>query len=397
MASPQRSSVPPAVRGRHHGVGAAALHAVTLSGRAMQSVLPRGRKPRWREASVPGGTLRLVGGIPLLRLSGSRYRMGLAHGLLLREEVRYLREAYLENFYGSSAKRPMFAARARVLEPHIPRGFREEMHGLRVGAGLPEEDVLLFHTFLDVHKLLLCSTITVPRPAAEGGPIVGRNLDFPGLGVAHRYGIVTVTSGRGRRAAATVAWPGFLGTLSGMNDAGLVLAVMLVYGVEDAEEGVPFAVLFREALETQATVEGVREFIEAHPRTNSNNLLVVEPGGRAAILEIRPSAVRLRHMEGGCLYSTNHFLEGGASSFLRDPVRLPSLFRYYRLRWFAETRRSALTVEDVKKGLGLVASRWLNLQAMVFEPRSRRLDVSMGARPAARGPYVEFTGDVLFG
>jgi hypothetical protein len=323
--------------------------------------------------------------------------MGLAHGLLLRDEIRYLREAYLESFYGSARRRPMFAARARVLEKHIPRGFREEMHGLRVGAGLSEEDVLLIHTFLDIHKVFLCSTLTVPRPEQEGGPIVGRNLDFPGLGVAHRYGLVVANRGRGRRAAATIAWPGFLGTLSGMNDAGLVVAVMLVYGVEDAEEGVPFAALFREALETQDTVAGVREFIEAHPRTNSNNLLVVEPGGRAAILEIRPSAVTMRSMERGCLYSTNHFLEAGRGSFLRDPVRLPSLFRYARLRWFAERRGGRLSVDEVKEALRTVSSRWLNLQAMVFEPRRRRMEVSMGSRPASRGPYVEYTAETLFG
>jgi hypothetical protein len=363
----------------------------------MRSLLSRGRRPHWREGSVPGGTLRIVGGHPLLRLSGSRYRMGLAHGTLLREEARYLREAYLESFYGSPEKRPMFAARARVLEPHIPRGFREEMHGLSVGAGIKPEDVLLVHTFLDIHKLFLCSTITVPRPEDEGGPIVGRNLDFPGLGVAHHYGVVLATHGRGRRAAASVAWPGFLGTLSGMNDAGLVIAVMVVYGVEDTEEGVPFTALFREALETETTVDGVRAFLEAHPRTCSNNLLAVEPGGRAAILEIRPSEVRLRPMERGCLYSTNHFLAAAGGSVFRDPVRLPSLFRYHRLRYFAERRGGRLTVDQVKQALGLVASRWLNLQAMVFEPRRRRMEVSMGARPATRGPYVEYTGEMLFG
>lgn len=379
------------------GIGRAALHAAGLGGKALRSLLSRAPAPRWREASVPGGSLRLVGGHPLLRLSGSRYRMGLAHGTLLREQARYLQEAYLGTFYGAPGKRPLFAARARVLEPHLPRGFREEMEGLRTGTGLPAEDVLLVHTFLDIHKLFLCSTITVPRPGPEGGPIVGRNLDFPGLGVAHRFGIVTVTHGRGRRAAASVSWPGFLGTLSGMNDAGLVVAVMLVYGVEDTEEGMPFAALFREALETQTTVEGVREFIEAQPRTTSNNLLVVEPGGRGAILEIRPSAVRLRATKEGCLYSTNHFLEAGRGSILRDPVRLPSLYRYHRLRIYAERRGGRLSVEEVKHSLRLVSSRWLNLQSMVFEPRRRRMEVSMGRRPASRGPFTEFTGETLFG
>ena len=93
---------------RRRSLREAAVHAAILSGRAIQSMIPRGRKPRWREASLPGGTLRMVGGHPLLRLSGSRYRMGLAHGTLLRDEVRYLRSAYLEAFYGSRTKRPAY-------------------------------------------------------------------------------------------------------------------------------------------------------------------------------------------------------------------------------------------------------------------------------------------------
>jgi len=365
--------------------------------RAGRSLLALGRPPHWREATVPGGSLRLVGGLPLLRLNGSRYRMGLAHGTLVREQARYLQESYLQAFYGSPRKRPMFAAQARILEPHLPAGFREELRGLATGTGISAEDTLLVHTFLDIHKLFLCSTITAPRAADLGGPVVGRNLDFPGMGVAHRYGLVTVYRGRGRRAAASVAWPGFVGVLSGMNDTGLVLAMMVVYGVEDTEEGVPFAALFREALETQTTVDGVRDLLESLPRTSSNNLLVAEPGGRSAIFEIRPSGVRQRQTEKGCLYSTNHFLEAGRGSILHDPVRLPSLFRYHRLRMFAERRDGRLGVDEVKKALGLVSSRWLNLQAMVFEPSRKRMEVSMGSRPATKGPYVAFDADTLFG
>jgi hypothetical protein len=375
VSSPAAPGPPPGGGGRFR-LADAAFHGAAMVGRAARSLLPRRVNPGWTEGELPGGSLRLVGGHPLLRLHGSRYRMGLAHGTLLRRQARYLKESYLESFYGSPRKRPMFLARAKVLERHLPPGFREEMHGLATGAGMPLDDVLLVHTFLDIHKLFLCSTITVPRPAAEGGPIVGRNLDFPGMGIAHRYGIVTVYKGRGRRAVASVAWPGFLGVLSGMNDAGLVAAVML---------------------ETQDTVDGVRQVLESLPRTNSNNLLVVEPGGRAAILEIRPSAVKVRPMEKGCLYSTNHFLEAGTGSMLHDPVRLPSLFRYQRLKWFAERRKHGLDPAAVRLALGTVASRWLNLQAMTFEPARRRMDVSMGSRPAAKGPYIPFEAEDLFG
>ncbi len=382
---------------RRVALSEAARHAAVMVGRTTRSLLSTARAPEWREGSVPGGTLAIVGGHPLLKLSGSRYRMGLAHGTLVRDQARYLKDHYLEAFYGSPAKRPVFAAGARVLEPHLSRGFRDELQGLATGTGISAEDTLLIHTFLDIHKLFLCSTISVPRPQREGGPIVGRNLDFPGMGVAHRYGSVCVYRARGRHATVSVGWPGFIGTLSGMNETGLVLAMMVVYGVEDTEEGMPFAALFREALETQSTVDGVEEFLAATRRTCSNNVLVCEPGGKSAILEIRPSLVRRRATERGCLYSTNHFLEAGRGSILHDPVRLPSLYRYYRLKMFAERRKGELDVEQVKRGLRAVSSRWLNLQAMVFEPARRRMEVSMGNRPATKGPYVPLTAELLFG
>ena len=105
--------------------------------------------------------------------------------------------------------------------------------------------------------------------------------------------------------------------------------------------------------------------------------------------------VKERATETGCLYSTNHFLEAGRGSALHDPVRLPSLFRYQRLKWFARGKRHRLDVADVKKSLTLVSSRWLNLQSMVFEPRRRRMEVSMGSRPASKGPYVAMDGEML--
>ena len=125
--------------------------------------------------------------------------------------------------------------------------------------------------------------------------------------------------------------------------------------------------------------------------------VVVEPGGRAAILEIRPSRITVRAAEKGCLYSTNHFLEAGRGSLLRDPVRFPSLFRYHRMRWFAESRGHAMSPAEVRLALGLVASRWLTLQSILFEPSRRRMEVSMGARPATKGPYVPFEPEALFG
>ena len=70
----------------------------------------------------------------------------------------------------------------------------------------------------------------LPAPAlsAADGPLFGRNLDFPTLGYLEQYTLITVYRPTGKRAFASIGFPGLIGVISGMNDSGLAMAILEV-------------------------------------------------------------------------------------------------------------------------------------------------------------------------
>ena len=78
------------------------------------------------------------------------------------------------------------------------------------------------------------------RSISTGGSLLGRNLDYPSRGYAHEHSLVTVYRPRGCKAFVSVGFPGLMGCLSGMNDAGLTVAVLEVWHRRaDEAEAVP--------------------------------------------------------------------------------------------------------------------------------------------------------------
>ena len=250
------------------------------------------RRRTFDEASHGGATLRYHGPVPILTLHGEPRDMGRQHGKLLAGPIRALRTVYLDRFVNSWAPAPggagEYFALAHRLAEHIPDHHREELEGLAEGAGLSWDEALLTQTFIDLQKLFFCSTFVGRSPS--GRLVFGRNLDFPSMGVVHRFGLVVRAHGIGRRPLVSVSWPGLLGVLSGMNDAGLTLAVMVVFFVEDVEAGVPYALLFREILEAETDLDGVERRLRAAAHTNSNNLMAAAGDREASVFQIGPSS-----------------------------------------------------------------------------------------------------------
>ena len=125
----------------------------------------------------------------------------------------------------------------------------------------------------------------MPRHGATKGPLFGRNLDFPTLGLSDKYSLVTVYRPQRKHAFVSVGFPGLFGCLSGMNDAGLALAVHEVFLSRDGAtifnpKGVPYTFCFRRILEECATVEEAEKLLRATPRTTILNLALCDPNKR---------------------------------------------------------------------------------------------------------------------
>jgi predicted choloylglycine hydrolase len=355
--------------------------------------------PAVRVADAPEAVrprLRLVGAVPVLRLSGTPREMGFQHGAALKPQIHFLYHEYYEAMVKRVVGEADLKAWARETEPFIPEPYREEMRGLAEGCGLPYEEVLLVNTMVDRFQTIACSTVVASGDATKDGEIYfGRNLDFPGRNVLQKMTVVIVWSPEGRTQLAAVTWPGMLGVLSGMNSEGVAGATMLVHKGRERRAGIPYLLMYRQALEAAKTKDDVYAAISKARRTSSNNFMVVDATGASEVIEFDPEEAVRRPAKSGCHCSTNFF----ASADLRDRCIPMGKDRYETLEEFLAREHGHIDLDLVKQALADVATPfYLNIQAMVFLPARRELYVSEGGElPAAKQPYVHITREMLFG
>ncbi len=377
---------------RRLAVAALALTLTVAAPRVQAAPAPRPHAV-FTEGRSGQGQLRIERGVPVLTLRGTPREMGRQHGELLKDEIRTLYDDYLVAFVGGPAMARVASATASAtLMTHVPDRFREEMEGLAEGAGLPMAAVVLAQAFLDLKKSVQCSTLAATGPAAaDGEPLLARNLDFPSLGLAQRYSLVIVREpDRGPRTV-TVGWPMLLGTLSGLSERGLALAMMEVYdGGTSTLSGMPYALLYRQTLEEATTVDEALAHLGRARRTTTNNVTLVDAAGGAAVAELSPERVAIRRPSQGVVMATNHF----RAEPHRHGEACP---RYARLRRDARERARPYTAADLEGLLAEVALGRDNLQAMILMPRARALRLAIGRAPAAAGPYVLLDRGLLFG
>jgi len=340
--------------------------------------------------------LRLVGAVPLLRLSGTPREMGFQHGAALKPQIRFLYSEYYEALVKRVVGEADLKTWARETEPFIPEAYREEMRGLAEGSGLPYEEVLLVNTMVDRFQTIACSTVVAAGDATKDGQVYfGRNLDFPGRNVLQKMTVVIVWTPEGGPQLAAVTWPGMLGVLSGMNSEGVAGATMLVHRGRERRAGLPYLLMYRQALEGARTKDDVYASISKAKRTSSNNFMVVDATGASDVIEFDPEVAVRRPAAHGCNCSTNFF----ASAELREMCIPTGTERYESLAAFLARERGRIDLDLVKHALADVATPfYLNVQAMVFLPAKREIHVSEGGRlPAAKQPYVHLTREMLFG
>jgi len=343
------------------------------------------------------GRLRIVdGAIPVLRLSGTPREIGRQHGALLRDQIRFLYSQYVDALAVAAVGRDELVAWARKVEPFIPEHYREELHGLAEGAGLDYIDVLVGNTFTDRLQSMFCSTVVASGEASRDGEVYfGRNLDFPGRNLLQKTTVVLVLEPEGVTPVVTVTWPGLIGALSGMNRRGVAGATMMVHRGKALQPGMPYLLMYREALARAEKVSDVYDFLAKTKRTCPNNFMAVDATGAAELTEFDAETIARRKSEDGTLCCTNHFL----TKELRDEGWPLGIERYRTLSEFLQRERGKIGLDEIRQALRDVADPWfMNVQSMVFLPARRTIHLSVGGKlPAAAQRFVVLDEKTLFG
>ncbi len=339
----------------------------------------------------PQGRLDTDAGVPTLTARGEGVERAAFIGLALKNQIQHLRVAYFPRYFQGVLEES--TARANRMIPYLEADEVAALNALANASGVSFDEALLFSTFLDVQLTMGCSTLGVLRPVAAGGPLLGRNLDFGSFGVADGYDVLVIEKPPSPRekeyAFASVTWPGVLGVLSGMNEHGLALALMVSLDGPRKKPGVPTLLLLRRVLRRAKTVREAVEMMRQAPIASANNVMVIDATGEATVAELSPLHSVFREPEAGVIAAANSFLH---------PVHAGSgpCQRYRALMQGAQGKVGVFTVEMMQELLESTALGPMNLQAMVFAPTSRRAWLSLESIPAGAGPYQAIDLSPLF-
>jgi len=325
-----------------------------------------------------------VQGIAVLHLYGTPREMGQQQGTLLGRQFAALREGYLDKFVGGGVASDAFLFSGLGMTQHMPDAYVQEMRAIAKASGEPYSNVLLANTFLDTSRAVRCSVVIATPEATAGRELLfARNNDFPTLGIAHKASLLIVYHHDPAKAHSFVAvgWPGMVGVVSGMNDAGLCVATLVSLSGKGAQPGVPFCMMYRQILEQCTTPAEALALVKKTRRTSPNNLAVAVPKGEPLVIEFSPTVVAVRRPTDGVLLCANHF---------RSPEHVaapkPIDHRYATLTRLAEKHRGRIDPAALKTMLQAVRQH-MTLQSMIFEPAARRLHLSIGTVPSSDGPY----------
>ena len=372
--------------------------------------------PVWA-APVANGELVTVDQLPVLRLWGTAYEMGYAQGQLLGDQLIELFTVYLPEMFSLTAYQLMYNIFTEIY--HVPPEFEAEARGVIDGAvsvgcdpfvpllgrEITALDVALAGASADIDSFLpSCSSVmawgeaTADDTELSGQPILGRNLDwlaFPGdeTWLARQTLIVARTPDDGRRPTVSVAFPGFLGCLSCMNDAGVVAVQHQSYPnnspaeLDFSRKWVPINLAIRAALELadadgdeNATVDDVTETLLSLPRSSAYNVIVIDgdPDGHAPrVVELRNRDVYERKAIDEPLFPS-HVMAATNDFRVLQPVEKCPRYRAIlqnAVQWQGQYNidrvwQTLYNVEMDNQGMWI---DYLSAQSMIFLPAERRL------------------------
>lgn len=355
---------------------------------------PAGAKEPFRFPAGRHGAkaeLKYVNDVPVLVVAGAPAEMGAAVGALALKPGKRVLEYPHDLLRGHSADGiwGLIVRGGNGMFRHFPPDYRRELEAMVRVAGVERDAVIVGNTFFDLKKFMACSAVMVDgKRSRTGGPLLGRNLDYPSLDYIHQYSLVTVYRPTGKHAFATVGFPGLVGCLSGMNDAGLTVAILEVFKTRDGEpdfnpNGVPYALCHRKLLEECTTIDQAKKLLEKMKRTTTLNLAVADRSG-VAVLEVTPGHVVRRDAVSGVCACTNHFCVPALRP--EKPIYpCGSLDRFRALERLV-FRKDKVGPDDLRQRLDAANLGELTLQTMVFEPATLQLHLSIGKVPASAGP-----------
>ena len=283
---------------------------------------------------------RIRGGLREVYLEGSPEAIGAAEARLLRDPM-IADEDRLWSDYEHYV--PWAIARVGILDASrwryrhvdraIPEARRRELAAQSLAFApdpfatrMPTYQRMVFlHALYDIalsferSPLIGCSTFALgPTATIDGHLIVARAFDMETDEALDRDKAVFLVREDGAIPFASVAWPGFVGVVTGMNAAGVFLVVHGGRAREPRAVGMPVVFSLREVLSHAHNVEEGVNLLRAQDVMVSHIVFIADASGAVAVVERAPGVPAFVRSGGPTTVVTNDF-EGPLAS---DPKNL---------------------------------------------------------------------------
>jgi hypothetical protein len=330
-------------------------------------------------------------GIPLLRLTGDGYARGFQYGRALQapwqRAVRALEGRAVDLVQAYVPPRPLARGVVHLVGAHVlqrccgpaddplaavrfPAEYRGYVQGIADGARIGAAAVERLVAFVMLSDAS-CSGFVAFGPATEDGRLIQlRNLDWgeDELPVA-QHAVLLVHEPPGKQRYLSIGFVGLVGTVTGINEAGISLTEIGAGSAERTERGMPMPLLLERVLAEASTLdEAVRLLRTTQGNGGYNYLVGSARERRGAVVEV--TACR------------SAVFEVGPDNYTDDPAFFG--FEGFDARSSVAASLAIRARQDETGGrrspVGLPAyEERYRRQVDLFESFGRRLDIERGA------------------
>jgi len=243
------------------------------------------------QSLVGAGEIEHHDGLRVVHLSGTPYELGLQHGRLLREEVRASVSRLLQ-YFRHFLKFPLVRLLAvnwwldsawEKAQPFVAQDDLDELKGLAEGSGVPLRELYRLHAIPD--RTYSCANFAAWGRATKGGRLIHlRTLDWNIDAGIQRFATVFVVRPAGKHAFVNLGWAGFVGVLTGVNDAQLSVGQIGAETTDATFRGEPMAFVMRRILEDAESLQEAVAIVRDARRTVGVNYVVADAKARSAVV-----------------------------------------------------------------------------------------------------------------
>lgn len=399
------------------------LAAAGLAVTAAQAQPPGQAAPQARDAGQAGvpsevkGRLSEIEGVPVLQLWGTPSERGYAQGYLLGDKAALLLDGLITIGRAGGGvegyEQRVLPGLARMkIEPQYEQELRGLLAGAEARAGGPVElpclgrpvkyDDLLAANCIPDYALMGCSSFAAwGSMTQDGDTLTGRNMDWPPVEVLLKTRMIVVYAPcreTGSLGWASITYPGFIGCITGMNGAGVTVAMHDAPSLPPSLQSgfTPRALALRAAVESahaSTVFEDVKRVLRGRVCAVGNNVMVTRPNaddGQAAVVFeydghlLRDGGVTVRTAREGedFIACTNHYRKRQPPTPCGRYLNLRSVLE----RIAGEGGQQHVKAERAWKMLrGASSAGAFTHYAVLFEPNKRLLHAAFAGN-GKQGP-----------